>query len=79
MLLDGESKFTYKDTHIPMQTGAVINVFMQGCTDFWKSRRHLKIQGARQVKWGKFHTVDSQTLGTIVQNVVATVWPPPRD
>lgn len=63
MLLDGRNNFTYKDTHIPMQTGAVINVFMQGYTDLWKSRRHLKIPGARQVKWDKFHTVDPQTLG----------------
>jgi len=76
MPLDGRRSFTCKDTHIPMQTGAVINVTLQGCTDFWKSRRHLKILGARQVTWDKFHTVDSQILYTIVQNVVATVWRP---
>jgi hypothetical protein len=34
MPLYGRSSFTYKDTHIPMQTGAVINVTLQGCTDF---------------------------------------------
>ena len=66
----------YKDTHIPMQTGAVVNVTLQGCTDFWKSSRHLKILGAGQVTWDKFRTVDSQILGTIVQNVVAMVWRP---
>ena len=74
MPLDGRGRFTYKDKYIPMQTGAVINVTLQGCTDFWKSRRHLKILGARQVTWDKFNTLDSQILGSIVQNVAATVW-----
>jgi hypothetical protein len=36
---------------------------------FQKSRSHLKILGARRVKWSKFHTEKPQILGVTVQNL----------
>ena len=38
---------------------------------FQKLGRHIKIKGARMVKWGKFNTEDPQSLRTTVQNLVA--------
>ena len=44
---------------------------------FKKSRSHLKIIGARNVIWNKFHNEDTQMLGATVQNLVATAtWRP---
>jgi len=34
------------------------------------SKSHLKIQGARRVTRGKFHTEELQILGTTTQNLV---------
>jgi len=42
-----------------------------------KAWRHIKILGARTVIWLKPHSDDPQTLGVIVQNLVATtIWRP---
>jgi hypothetical protein len=44
---------------------------------FQKSSSHLKILGARNVTWSKFHTDDPQILGATVQNlVVRATWRP---
>jgi ABC-type antimicrobial peptide transport system permease subunit len=41
---------------------------MSGAQIFQKSRYHLKIPSARRVIWSKFHTEDSQILGSYIQN-----------
>lgn len=38
---------------------------------FQKSRRHIKIKGARMVTCGNFSTEDPQSLRATVQNLVA--------
>jgi hypothetical protein len=44
---------------------------------FQKSRNHLKILGGRRLTRSKFHTEDSQILGTIIQDLVTTAtWHP---
>jgi len=47
--------------------------FRMGAQILQKSRSHLKILGARRVICSKSHTVDPQTLGATVQNLVTTV------
>jgi hypothetical protein len=56
----------------------IYNIY-QGCTNFPKSRNHLKILVTRRVTYCKFHTGDSQAFGASVQNlVVGATWCPRR-
>lgn len=51
--------------------------YCMGADILWKSRRYLKIAGARSVKWSKFHPQNSQILLVTIQNFFAPVtWRP---
>lgn len=68
-----------KQCCIPWRLGFEFSVLWLylGCTNFPKSRSHLKILRIRRLTWSKLRTENPQIWGTTVQNLVTMVtWCP---